>query len=90
MSTSGTSPWGIERFSRSSPRLSDLDEAGELLAASFSDCERITSYLDGYFANAIFGHLRVAERPSDVLPATIELPEGQRAIDLATADHPFS
>jgi hypothetical protein len=31
----------------------------ELLEASCTDCEAITSYLDGYVANAIFGHLRV-------------------------------
>jgi hypothetical protein len=31
----------------------------ELVGASCSDCEGVTSYLDGYLANAIFGHLRV-------------------------------
>jgi hypothetical protein len=67
----------------------------ELLAASCSDCEGITSYLDGYLANAIFGHLRVhmnlqsRSGHADTLPATIELSEGQRAVDFATADHPF-
>jgi hypothetical protein len=30
-----------------------------LLKASCADCEAITSYLDGYMVNAIFGHLRV-------------------------------
>jgi HNH endonuclease len=30
-----------------------------LLNASCSDCEGVTSYLDGYMANAIFGHLRI-------------------------------
>jgi hypothetical protein len=67
----------------------------ELLGASCTDCEAITSYLDGYMANAIFSHLRVhigvqsrSGHPSS-LPATIELSEGQRAVDLATGDHPF-
>ena len=67
----------------------------ELLGASCIDCEAVTSYLDGYMANAIFGHLRVhmnlqsRSGHDPMLPALIELPEGQRAIDLATADHPF-
>jgi hypothetical protein len=49
----------------------------------------------GYMANAIFGHLRVhmnlqsRSGHDPTLPALIEFPEGQRAIDLATADHPF-
>jgi hypothetical protein len=67
----------------------------ELLAASCSDCEAITSYLDGYLANAIFGHLRVhiglqsrGGHPK-TLPAVVELAEGERAIDLATPDHPY-
>lgn len=67
----------------------------ELLNASCSDCEAITSYLDGYMANAIFGHLRVhidlqsrSGHPA-TLPATIELADGQRAVELATGDHPF-
>ena len=61
----------------------------ELLDASCSDCEGITSYLDGYMANAIFGHLRVhidlqsrSGHPT-TLPATIELADGQRAVELA-------
>jgi hypothetical protein len=67
----------------------------ELLNASCSDCEAVTSYLDGYLANAIFGHLRVhidlqsRSGHPDTLPATIELAEGQRAVDLATGNHPF-
>jgi hypothetical protein len=67
----------------------------ELLNASCSDCGAVTSYLDGYLANAIFGHLRVhidlqsRSGHPDTLPATIELPDGQRAIDLATEHHPF-
>jgi hypothetical protein len=67
----------------------------ELLEASCSDCEAVTSYLDGYLANAIFGHLRVhinlqsRSGHPDKLPAVIELAEGERAVDLATPDHPF-
>jgi hypothetical protein len=67
----------------------------ELLEASCTDCEAITSYLDGYMANAIFGHLRVhmdlqsrSGHPA-TLPATIELADGQRAVELATGDHPY-
>ncbi len=30
-----------------------------LLQASCSDCERVTSYLDGYLANATYKHFRV-------------------------------
>lgn len=66
-----------------------------LLEASCADCEAITSYLDGYMANAIFGHLRVhldlqsrSGHPT-TLPAVIELADGQRAVELATGDHPF-
>ena len=71
-----------------------LGENTELLEASCTDCEAITSYLDGYMANAIFGHLRVhmdlqsrSGHPA-TLPATIELADGQRAVELATGDHP--
>ena len=67
----------------------------ELLGASCSDCEGVTSYLDGYLANAIFGHLRVhiglqsrSGHPGK-LPALVELADGERAVDLATPDHPF-
>lgn len=53
----------------------------ELLGASCIDCEAVTSYLDGYMANAIFGHLRVhmnlqsRSGHDPMLPALIELPE---------------
>jgi hypothetical protein len=46
-------------------------------------------------ANAIFGHLRVhiglQSRSGHLatLPATIELPDGHRAVELATSDHPY-
>jgi hypothetical protein len=66
-----------------------------LLDASCSDCEAITSYLDGYMANAIFGDLRahigVQSRSGHptTLPATIELADGQRVVELATGDHPY-
>src|ERR1700682_5463668 len=67
----------------------------ELLGASCTDCEAITSYLDGYMANAVFGHLRVhlnlqsRSGHDDTSPATVELADRQRAVDLATVDHPF-
>jgi hypothetical protein len=66
-----------------------------LLKATCADCEAITSYLDGYMANAIFGHFRVhaglqsRSGHPDTLPATVELSDGQRAIELATGDHPY-
>jgi hypothetical protein len=67
----------------------------ELLQASCADCEAVTSYLDGYLANAIFRHMRVhmglqsRSGHPDTLPAVIELGEGQRAVELATGDHPY-
>jgi hypothetical protein len=66
-----------------------------LLNASCTDCEATTSYLDGYLANAIFGHLRVhlnlqsRRGHPDTLPAIIALKDGERAVDLATGDHPY-
>jgi hypothetical protein len=66
-----------------------------LLKASCTDCMAITSYLDGYMANAIFGHLRAhlglqsRSGHPDTLPAVIELAEGQRAVEFATGDHPY-
>jgi hypothetical protein len=72
-----------------------LGGSTELLNASCADCEAITSYLDGYLANAVFGHLRVhINLPSrsghpETLPATIELADGTRAVDLATESHPY-
>ncbi len=68
----------------------------ELLEASCSRCESITSYLEGYLANAVFGHFRVhSNLPSRTghkatLSATIEFASGtQRIIDFATKDHPY-
>ncbi len=72
-----------------------LGGSTELLNASCSDCEAVTSYLDGYMANAIFGHLRVhidlqsRSGHPETLPATIELADGTRAVDLATENHPY-
>jgi hypothetical protein len=72
-----------------------LGGSTELLTASCSDCEAVTSYLDGYMANAIFGHLRVhiglqsrSGHPVS-LPTTIEIADGKRAVDLATENHPY-
>lgn len=67
----------------------------ELLNASCSDCGAITSYLDGYLANRIFGHLRVhldlqsRSGHPNTLPGIVLAAEGERAIDFATEDHPF-
>jgi hypothetical protein len=68
----------------------------ELLNASCSECERVTSYLEGYLANAIFGHFRVhsdlqsRRGHKSTLSATIEFHGGERrVIDLATKDHPY-
>jgi hypothetical protein len=67
----------------------------ELLEASCADCGKITSYLDGYLANATYKHFRVhagvqtrSGHPG-LLPAKFELADGERVIDLATPDHPF-
>jgi hypothetical protein len=66
-----------------------------LAKATCADCEAITSYLDGYMANAIFGHLRAhlglqsRSGHPDTLPALVELADGQRAIELAAGDHPY-
>jgi hypothetical protein len=67
----------------------------ELLGASCRDCESVTSFLDGYMANAIFGHLRVhlnlqsRSGHPESLPAIIALSDGQRAVDFTTKDHPY-
>jgi hypothetical protein len=67
----------------------------QLVNASCSRCERITSYVDGYLANAVFGHFRVhVGLPSrsghpNSLSATVELQSGIRVIDFATKDHPY-
>ncbi|WP_162275198.1 HNH endonuclease [Labrys sp. WJW] len=67
----------------------------ELTNASCRDCEGITSYLDGYLANATYKHLRVHAKvqsrrghPS-TLPAFVELPNGSAQLDLAPPDHPY-
>jgi hypothetical protein len=67
----------------------------ELIEASCIDCESITSYLDGYMANAIFGHLRAhlnlrsRSGHPPTLPAVVELADGQRAIELTAGEHPY-
>jgi hypothetical protein len=65
----------------------------KLLNVSCADCEAATSYLDGYMANAIFRrvHMGLQSRSGhpDSLPTVIELAEGQRAVELATGDHPY-
>lgn len=65
----------------------------ELLAASCSSCEKITSYLDGYLANATYKHVRVhsdiqsRSGHPDVLPAIVEI--NRRAFDLSPQQHPY-
>jgi hypothetical protein len=66
-----------------------------LLKASCARCGAITSYLEGYLANATFGHLRVHSGVQsrsghpELLSATVELADGERVIDLTARDHPF-
>lgn len=72
-----------------------LGGTAELLNASCSDCEAVTSYLDGYLANGTYKYLRVHSRaPSrsghpKVLQAHFGLPDGRKVIDLAAQDHPY-
>jgi hypothetical protein len=67
----------------------------ELEKASCSRCERVTSYIDGYLANRVFGHFRVhVGLPSrgghpTTLSATIEQDGDVRTVDLAAKDHPY-
>ena len=67
----------------------------ELLAASCSACEKITSYLDGYLANAIFKHLRVhsgvqsrSGHPKR-LPALVAVEGAERTLELEPSSHPY-
>lgn len=63
--------------------------------ASCRDCEAVTSYLDGYLANAIFKDVRVHARVQSrrghpaTLKAHVALPEGDQVLDLAPKDHPY-
>lgn len=72
-----------------------LGGSTELLEASCSRCAAQTSYLDGYLANAVFGHFRVhaglqsRSGHPEVLPVTVGLPEGQKIVDLRPEDHPY-
>ena len=67
----------------------------ESLAASCSACERITSYLDGYLANAIYKHVRVhsdiqsRSGHPDLLPAIVEINGDERAFELSPQQHPY-
>jgi hypothetical protein len=67
----------------------------ELLKASCSECERITSYLDGYLANATYKYLRVHSGVQsrsghpERLQAHVGLPDGKRVLDLTPKDHPY-
>jgi hypothetical protein len=72
-----------------------LGGKAELPEASCRRCEGITSYLDGYLARSIYYHLRVhtgtqsRSRYPDILPAEIDLHNGDKKLFLPTADHPF-
>jgi hypothetical protein len=67
----------------------------ELKEASCTDCEKVTSYVDGYLANAIFKDLRVhsglqsRSGHPELLAAHVQSEQGSRVVDLAVADHPF-
>ena len=67
----------------------------ELLKASCSNCEAVTSYLDGYMANAVYGHFRVhlnlqsRSGHAEVLPTTVDFAHGKKVFDLMTRDHPY-
>jgi hypothetical protein len=66
--------------------------------ASCGDCEKITSYLDGYLARAIYNEYRShvglksrrqKQRPTS-LPATIVLPDGTNEIrQFAAKEQPY-
>jgi hypothetical protein len=67
----------------------------QLLEASCSACERVTSYLDGYLANATYKHLRVHTgvqsrrgHPS-FLAAVAEIDGSERVFDLEPSKHPY-
>lgn len=67
----------------------------ELLAASCSACEKVTSYLDGYLANATYKHARVHAGVQSrsghprVLPAVIQIQGDERIVDLEPKKHPY-
>jgi hypothetical protein len=67
----------------------------ELLNASCSRCEGITSYLDGYLANAVFGHFRAhmgfqsrSGHPT-VFPAAVNVGGDVLELSLKREDHPY-
>lgn len=67
----------------------------ELLQASCADCEAVTSYLDGYLANAIYRFLRVHSGVKSrsghpkLLPAHVIQAGDKKVLDLAPPDHPY-
>ena len=66
-----------------------------LLAASCSACEKITSYLDGYLAKAIYGDLRVHSGVQsrrghpELLPALVSIEGSERTLNLEPGSHPY-
>ena len=68
----------------------------KLPKASCRKCEKITSYLDGYLARKVFGHLRIhantqtrnpKERPTS-LSANIIIDGEEEIRDFSVSDHP--
>ena len=66
--------------------------------ASCSDCEKITSYLDGYLAREVFGHFRIhaevqtrrpRKRPTQ-LPINVIYQDRTEQPIVAIPDHPFA
>lgn len=66
--------------------------------ASCTSCEKITSYLDGFLANKIFGEMRLhgdfprkrrKEKPKPThLPTEIEIQEHREFVEVPLSDHP--
>jgi hypothetical protein len=67
----------------------------ELLAASCSACEKITSYLDGYLANRTYKHARVhmgvqsRRGHPKVLPTLVAIEGDYRTFELEPSKHPY-
>ena len=66
-----------------------------LLGASCSACEKITSYLDGYLAKAIYGDLRVHSGVQsrrghpERLPGLVAIEGRERTLNLEPGSHPY-
>lgn len=68
-----------------------------ILAASCRDCEKITSYLDGYLGRGVFGEFRAhagikrrrRKKDTPALTATIVYGDREEAKNFATNEHPL-